>query len=701
MIFFRIFTLFLVLSSFLIPGLASGKAPLAKTKVPTPSMTTESIDITARTLEYDKSQNIYVAKGDVDLKEGKRRLTADELIYAMDTADVSATGNVVFQDGEDVIKCERMSINLETKTGTIEKGTIYIKENNFTIIGEKIDKVGENEYKVKEGQFTTCDMPQPDWKFSARDVDITVDGYAKTKGTRFHILDKTMLYIPFGVFPVNTQRKSGFLMPEFSFSSRDGVKIKDAYFWAIDKDKDATIGLEYIQDRGFKPELEFRYALKENLKGAWDFNIIDDREYKHWRYQLQGKHDQTLFKDLRFKANIDYVSDYQYLVDFGESVVEQSENLVKSNAYVEKPFNNSLLTVEAAYFRNLLVKENDTTFQNYPHMTFFTEHFPFFNKMLYADISTDFINLYRERGDKYSRLSIEPRVQLPVSWKGLNFLLSGSMSEKIYYVDQTVSDDTRTKNLETFKLEGVANVQFMRNYTVDFLNLGIVQSLIRPQVNYTFISNNSYRDIPYIDPYDRIGNTNTITYSLSHYLNTFTPQIGGKELSLLEVAQTYGLSGNLPLSEAYKGFGERFSDISARLTMFIQKNISYYNESTFNVHGQGMTTTRNVLRFIVPEMYYVNIAQNYTKDLANQVFLDLGGKYGYVTGRYRIIYSFKNHDWIDTQYQLVYQPKCWAVILTLKQTKRPNDTSFNIGFDLTGLTSRMTDIDKTFGMLGK
>ncbi|MBP1735892.1 MAG: Organic solvent tolerance protein, partial [Deltaproteobacteria bacterium] len=217
----------------------------------------------------------------------------------------------------------------------------------------------------------------------------------------------------------------------------------------------------------------------------------------------------------------------------------------------------------------------------------------------------------------------------------------------------------------------------------------------------TFISNNSYRDIPYIDPYDRIGNTNTITYSLSHYLNTFTPQIGGKELSLLEVAQTYGLSGNLPLSEAYKGFGERFSDISARLTMFIQKNISYYNESTFNVHGQGMTTTRNVLRFIVPEMYYVHIAQNYTKDLANQVFLDLGGKYGYVTGRYRIIYSFKNHDWIDTQYQLVYQPKCWAVILTLKQTKRPNDTSFNIGFDLTGLTSRMTDIDKTFGMLGK
>jgi hypothetical protein len=70
-----------------------------------------------------------------------------------------------------------------------------------------------------------------------------------------------------------------------------------------------------------------------------------------------------------------------------------------------------------------------------------------------------------------------------------------------------------------------------------------------------------------------------------------------------------------------------------------------------------------------------------------------------VTGRYRIVYSFKNKDWIDTQYQLVYQPKCWAIILTLKQTKRPNDTSFNLGFDLTGLMGKMGDIDKRFGML--
>lgn len=699
MIFFKDILISFIILWLFMPCVASGKTPVFKP--PKTSMTADSVDISANSLEYDKANNAYTAKGAVDLKEGTRRLKADEVIYDMNSSDVTALGSVTFQDGEDFIKCERLQLNLETKTGSIEKGTIYIKQNNFTVTGDQIEKVGDQQYKIKKGQFTTCDMPQPDWKFSASDVDITIDGYAKTKGTRFHILDKAVLYLPYGLFPVLTQRQSGFLMPELSLSSRDGIKIKDNFYWAIDKDKDATIGLEYIEKRGFKPELEFRYALKEGLEGNWNFSIIDDKDYNHWRYEIKGKHEQTLLKDLRFKANIDYVSDHSYLMDFRQDIEDRSENLLKSTAYLEKPFSNSLLTVEGAYFKNLLAKENDSTFKFYPHATFFSKYLPVFRRFLYADISTDFINFYREKGNTYSRLSIEPRLQLPLSWNGVNFLLSGTLIEKLYYVNESGSHDTGTKNLETVKLDGATNVQFMRNYNVDLWNIGTIQSVIRPQVNYTFISDNSYRDIPLIDPFDRAGKTNIITYSLGHYLNTFTPQVGGKELSLLEVFQTYGLSGRLPLSDAYKGSGDRFSDITGRLTIFMRKNISIVNEAAFNVHGEGITTTRNILQYVLPEIYYMNISHNYTKSLANEMNLDLGGKYKYLTGRYRIIYSFKNKDWIDTQYQLIYNPKCWAIFLTLKQTKRPNDTSLSLGFDLTGLTGKMDDIDKTFGKFGR
>lgn len=703
MIFFRniFIAIIIAIIAVCVFGLGQAGAKPPTLAVPKTTLTADSVEISADMLEYDRDNGIYTAKGSVDLREGTRQLTADLVIYSVQTADITATGSVMLRDGEDVIRCERLSVNLESQKGTIEKGTIFIKENNFTIIGEQIEKTGEQQYRVSKGQFTTCDMPRPDWKFTARDVDITVEGYAKTKGARFHILDQTMLYVPYGIFPVLTKRQSGFLLPEVSISSRDGVKIKDAYFWAIDKDKDATLGLEYIERRGFKPELEFRYALKDDLKGAWNFSIIDDKDYEHWRYELKGKHEQTLWKDGRLKANIDYVSDFRYLVDFGQNLEERSENLLKSTAYFEKPFGGSLLTVEGAYLKSLLTKDNDATFKYYPHATFFTEHFPLLRKLVYADISTDLVNFYREKGSTYSRLTVEPRLQLPLRWNGMNFLFAGTLLERLYYVNETGPRDNSTKHLETVRIDGGANVQFLRNYNVDLWNIGTVQSLIRPQLHYTFISNNSYRDIPLIDPFDRIGKTNTITYSIGHYLNTFTPQAGSKELSLLEVFQTYGLSGDLPLSEAYKGYGDRFSDITGRLTLFLRRNISYSNETVLSVHGQGLTSTRNVFRYVFPDTYYMNISHNYTRSLANELNLDLGGKYSYVTGRYRIIYSFRNKEWIDTQYQLIFQPKCWAVILTLKQSKRPSDTTLNIGFDLTGVTGRMADIDRAFGVFGR
>ncbi len=114
-------------------------------------MTADFVDISANSLEYDRTNNAYIAKGAVDLQEGTRRLTADEVIYDANSADIKASGNIIYRDGEDFIKCDKLSLNLETKTGIIEKGIIYIKENNFTITGEEIEKTGDQQYRVKKG----------------------------------------------------------------------------------------------------------------------------------------------------------------------------------------------------------------------------------------------------------------------------------------------------------------------------------------------------------------------------------------------------------------------------------------------------------------------------------------------------------------------------------------------------------------------
>lgn len=150
---------------------------------------TGPVDITAETLQYDRVHSVYTARGNVELREGSRTLKADFVTFSEITEDVLAEGNVVFRDGEDQVEAERLTLNLATKLGTIEKGKIFLKQGDFYIAGQEITKTGEKTYVIHRGEFTTCGWDRPAWKFSARDVQIEVQGFATAKSASFRILD--------------------------------------------------------------------------------------------------------------------------------------------------------------------------------------------------------------------------------------------------------------------------------------------------------------------------------------------------------------------------------------------------------------------------------------------------------------------------------------------------------------------------------
>lgn len=643
------------------------------------------VDISAGSIEHDREKNIFIARGNVDLKEGSRTLTADYIQYNDNTKDALAEGNVVFLEGEDRVECDRLTYNLETKQGTLENAKILIKKDNFYVAGEEMKKVGESRYTMSKGEFTTCGWDKPAWKFTANDVDITVEGYAVTKSAKFHILDFPVFYFPWGIFPVKTERQSGFLIPDVALSTRNGTIMNNAYFWAISKDKDATFYANYIEDRGVNLGAEFRYMPKEDFKGNWQFLIMQDRDYGNTRWELKGRHRQVFYDDLELKSDVRLVSDADYLKDLATTSAERSETQLKSTVYLEKPFQKSLLTTEVAHFRNMLDKDNDYTYQYLPRMTLFTEYIPFFDNKLYTDVSSDFTTFYREKGDTYSRLGFEPKVRLPYSMYGINLLATARLIETAYLIGESDTFHNDTAFRHTLHLEGDANMQFIRNYSTDLFNVGEVQSLIRPQLKYNFIPKTSFKDIPSIDPYDRISQTNSITYSFNHYLYGIK-EGAQRELALFEVSQTYGLSKDLSESTLYSGYGHRLSDIEARISLFPMKNFTFTNQTILNIYGEGLTTMRNSFSYDILGKYYAKISHSYTRDLNNEAFFDFGAIYGKYEGGYQMRYSFKDGGWIETLYKLTYRPSCWSVTVALTQSRRPSDTTVHITFGLAGIS---------------
>jgi len=69
---------------------------------------TGPVEIIADQVEHDRAANTYTARGNVEVREATRTILADYLFLDDNTRDVTAEGNVVYEDLGDRIECEWM-----------------------------------------------------------------------------------------------------------------------------------------------------------------------------------------------------------------------------------------------------------------------------------------------------------------------------------------------------------------------------------------------------------------------------------------------------------------------------------------------------------------------------------------------------------------------------------------------------------------
>ncbi|MDH4206448.1 MAG: putative LPS assembly protein LptD, partial [Desulfobacteraceae bacterium] len=219
--------------------------------------------IVADEMNYDDQAKVYIGIGNVNITKKDKNLNADYVRFNQNTMDVFAKGHVVMMVGENIITGTSMDMNLNSETGTIYNGTIFIDENHFYIKGDKIQKVGKDSYTADKASVSTCDGDPPAWKITGRNLKVTVEGYGFVKHAALWAKKVPVLYTPFLVFPVKQKRQTGLLAPRVGYSDRKGGEYLQPLFWAINESSDATFYAHYMGSRGEKLGLEYRYVLDE------------------------------------------------------------------------------------------------------------------------------------------------------------------------------------------------------------------------------------------------------------------------------------------------------------------------------------------------------------------------------------------------------------------------------------------------------
>ena len=292
------------------------------------------VQMTADTLAYDEETGVALAEGNVEVGFGNRTMRADRVRYDSTTGEADLSGKVRYKDADEEFAFDRITINLDSETGVLYNGNIRISSNNYLIASQRIEKTGKSTFLVEKGMLTTCPCdPVPDWTFEVRRARIALDKYAVGKDITFRVRGIPVLWIPWGAFPVKMTRQSGLLLPNFSTSRTRGYALQLPYYQVINRWSDATVTLEAMSRRGFRPEVEYRYVLNPESAGTVRATLFRDRIEDRNRGRYYG---ENVFRSGTFTANavLDVPTDPRYYLDLVDNSALLAARSARSEGFV-------------------------------------------------------------------------------------------------------------------------------------------------------------------------------------------------------------------------------------------------------------------------------------------------------------------------------------------------------------------------------
>lgn len=525
-----------------------------------------------RSLEQRSDGPLRVATGDVELRFKGVVLTADIVEYNEATGDLKAEGNIHYRtlDGDQDLRADKLAYNLRTELGTFygARGRaasasqggprLLTTDNPFQFEAPLVIKAGEH-YTIHDGTLTNCNPDSPWWTLSASRSELTPGGSATVRNGLLRLRGVPLLYLPYFRKSLKRMpRQSGFLTPTIGNSSRFGRIFGQAYYWAINRSYDATVGATLYTSRGLATNASLRGRPTKNSSfDAVFFDVRDrGRELDDGGRLKQGGNSfdmrgQVTFGDgWRGVADLHYLSSLEFRQAFTQTYEEAVFSQIRSIGFVSKnfstySFNVSLLRNE--HFQSV-ARDDNIVIRKLPAIEFNSRPKSFGPKSvplwISFDSSLDLIS--RTQRSFQTRRFVQrgmffPRVSSRLAFKG--FTLTPTLGARaMAYGQRRTPDGLAGENL--YRRTGEFSVDFAlpaleRIYRSPKWLGDRVKHVIEPRLRYRYTRGiEDFDSVIRFDAKDLIHNTNEAEISLTNRLYSKNDSTGRvREIASLEVWQ--------------------------------------------------------------------------------------------------------------------------------------------------------------------
>jgi LPS-assembly protein len=702
------------------------------------------VNIDADTLDYDNASDVYHAQGSVIITYEGGVLTADDVEFDKRNNIVTAQGNALLKMGNDTLAGDKIVFNVENKTGVAYKGRAFYARNHFYIRGDEIEKTGELTYKIIQPVATTCDGEDPDWEIAGSEMKLTIEGYGLMKNARVIANKVPVLYSPYLPFPAKTKRQSGFLFPYLSYSKdKDGVDIEVPYFWVISPQMDATLYSRYIEKRGLKEGVEFRYYAGEKSYGTFYGDYLHDKTYpvdtstnisnatsNRWSYYLNH---QTNFDSQSYlRTDLRRVSDNWYFHDFSAknyyrdnySTTEQDpfkkvpflgdESLaaLESTVRFYKGWSNYNLTALMSSTDNLALTNNDSTLQKYPEITFTGIKQPLFKSPLYYEFTAVYDYYYRGAGQKGHFVELNPTFSLPFNISRYAKVIPQIAFRETFWSrdDEQAQGDSKSGTRSIYNFSLALSSQVSRVFDVNVQSWEKIRHEIKPEITYAYTPYFAQSNLPDYAPIiapiitpvasattNAVMEQNAVAWGLT---NTFTAKkkeakgtYSYLEFLRIKLFQTYDIN---EAKRNIEGTAERrsLSDMGMEVDFRPHQYLSFAARNQYSIYN-GWTVMNYDMNISDWRGDNISVGYRYTLNSIEEINVNLKAVItDKINGTVILRRDQFNSRNVENTVGLTYHKQCWAVGLEVTRS----DT---VGLDSTVVTDTRFILKLSLAGLGK
>ena len=315
------------------------------------------------------SNLIYPQLEEIDFNAGKAKLDGENKVL-----ELSESVEIYFNDF--FLKADE--INLDSS-----KEILSGKNISFDLIDRnaygKADEIliQKDKAQFKGVEMSLCPCKKRIWWVETDELSFSSqEDFGNFQGGRFYIYDTPIFLLPAGKFPLTTEKRSGILLPELSYSNKNGFDLEIPYYLNLASNYDMTISPRYIEERGLAFSSNLRYLTKSS-SGSLNFSsLFNDVNYERLfntdsnRWGISFKHTGEITDSLYIDIDYSNVSDFLYIRDLGSDLYGDEKTVaLPQNLNLSWIGESASIQVKAFSFK-LIDPLSQNQFRSIPEVSF-------------------------------------------------------------------------------------------------------------------------------------------------------------------------------------------------------------------------------------------------------------------------------------------------------------------------------------------